>query len=145
MRSAFSAILGITLVACSSAHPIPIRAGDVCLRCNRVITEPRLGAQLLASNGTASVFRTPGCLAKYLQDHTPDGRSIYVTDYDTGEFIPVANAMFVRARIDEATGERDFYAFRSAAKAAKFAEDKYSGVVDWSMVRTLAASTSKGD
>jgi hypothetical protein len=139
MRYALSAILGIALVACSSVHPVDIHAGDICAGCKRTITEPKLGAELLADDGTAVVFRSPGCLANYLKTHNLEGRSILVTDYATGAFIPVANALFVKAKIDEATGERDFYAFRKAAEASKFAEDKLSAVIDWSAVRQQAA------
>jgi hypothetical protein len=143
MRYALSAILGIALVACSSVQPVQIHAGDICAGCKRPITEPKLGAELLADDGTAAVFGAPGCLANYLKDHSLDGRSILVTDYATGEFISVANALFVKAKIDEVSGERDFYAFRKAADASKFAEDKVSAVIDWSAVRQQAAAKTK--
>ncbi|HVL69262.1 MAG TPA: hypothetical protein VM364_18535 [Vicinamibacterales bacterium] len=144
MRYALSAVLGITLVACSSAPTVPIRAGDVCHRCGRVITDPKLGVQLITTEGQAQTFRTPACLAKYLQDHKGGVKAIYVTDYPSGRMLPVTGAMFVRATIDEQTGERDFFAYRSVGDAAARARDEFSAVVDWSTVRAVVAAAKKG-
>ena len=140
MRYVLTAFLGLALAACSSVQPVPIQAGDTCSACKRAITESKLGAELLADSGTATKFHSPGCMAKYLKDNSLDGRSILVTDYTTGELISVANALFVRAKVDQAGSEREFYAFRKAADAAKFAEDKLSSVVDWAAVRTIAGA-----
>jgi hypothetical protein len=41
----------------------------------------------------------------------------------------------VRAIIDEATLERNYYAFRSPADAAAFAEEKVSTPADWLAVQ----------
>lgn len=146
MRYALSVILGFGLVACSSYQPMPVKAGDVCFRCARVVTEPKLGVQLLRTTGQLSTFRTPACLAKYLQDNEKlDVKAIYVTDYESGEMFPVASAKFVRVTIDPQTRERDFFAFKNTAAAAKFAADQLSGVVDWSAIRTMAAADAKAE
>jgi copper chaperone NosL len=144
MRQALCAILGIALVACSSVDPVPIRAGDVCIHCKHVVTDPRLGAELIADDGTISKFESAVCLAEYLAGHGVGDVSIYVTDYSSGEFFPVANAMFVRAKdARDDGGERHFHAFKSPQDAKKFAEDHGSGVVDWAMVRQLSAKSKK--
>src|SRR6476646_9820852 len=111
MRYAIAAILGAVFVSACSA-PLPaIKAGDVCARCKRTIMEPKLGVQVVSTSGAISTFRTPRCLATYLKDHAGEAKEIFVTDYPTGKLFPVSRAMFVRAKIDNATGERDFYAF----------------------------------
>lgn len=148
MRYAFGAILGVALLACGGAHPTAIHAGDICTHCKRAITDTKFGAQLVSTNGESSTFHTPGCLAKYLPGHSGGVKTVFVTDYSNGELFSVANALFVRARIDETTGERDYYAFRSATEAAKYAKEHNSGVVDWAAVRTLVAAekpAKKGD
>jgi hypothetical protein len=147
MRFAVIAVLGLVLVACSSPPPV-IHAGDVCVRCKRVITEAKLGVELIAANGQASTFRTPGCLAKYLKDHPKDAKDIFVTDYPTGKLIPVSRAIAVQGKIDENTGERDYYAFGSVNDAVERAKGVSGTVVDWAAVRSATdseKSQKKGD
>ena len=140
MRRVLCAVAGLVLVACSSVTPVAVKTGDVCFRCGRTITEPKLATQLVAANGEHATFKTPGCLATYLRTNQTGDRTIFVTDYPTGELFPVTTAVFVRGTIDEATGERDYYAFRSAADAAKRAEQEKTTAVDWATVRTLVAA-----
>jgi hypothetical protein len=146
MRFASIAVLGLALAACSSPPP-EIHAGDVCFRCKRVISEPKLGVELIAAGGQTSTFRTPGCLAKYLKDHPAEAKEIFVTDYPTGKLIPVSRALFVHAKIDENTGERDYYAFATINDAVERAKDVTGRVVDWAAVRTAIESEQpkKGD
>lgn len=144
MRYVMSVVLALGLTACSSYEPPAVKAGDVCFRCTRVVTDAKLGVQLLRTNGQLSTFRTPACLAKYLQDNARvEVKTIFVTDYETGEMFPVTGAKFVKVTIDPKTRERDFYAFKSVNSAAKFASDQLSSVVDWSAIRTLAAAADK--
>jgi hypothetical protein len=135
-------VLGLALSACTSA-PVAIQSGATCFGCDRTITDTRFGAQLVRTSGDTSTFRTPGCLARYLRDHAESVRAIYVTDYDSGKLIPVSGALFVPARVEDETGERAFYAFRSLPAATTRAEEEFSSVIDWSKVRTLAAPAKK--
>ena len=139
MRYAFSAILGLALLGCSGADPVPIQAGDTCAHCDRIVSEPRLGAELVGTDGQISKFHSPGCLADYLTAYKGGIKDIFVTDYDSGKLFSVQTALFVRDRIDEETGERDYLAFRSATAAGTYAREHSSAAVDWAAVRTLAA------
>ena len=144
MRYAMTVILGLTLAGCSSYEPAGVRAGDVCFRCARVVSDAKLGVQMLRTNGQLSTFRTPACLATYLRDNEKvQVKTIYVTDYESGEMFPVASAKFVRVTIDPRSRERDFYAFKSSSAAARFAAAQYSSVVDWSAIRLTAAAAEK--
>jgi hypothetical protein len=140
MRYAFSAILGIAVLACSGANPVTIQAGDKCAHCDRIISEPRFGAELVGTDGQTSKFHSPGCLADYLTTYTGGLKDLFVTDYGTGELFRVQTALFVRTRIDENTGEQDYVAFRTATAAAAYASEHSSAAVDWTAVRTYAAA-----
>lgn len=142
MRHAISAVVVLALVGCSSLRPLPIRAGETCFRCRQVILEPKLAAEIIDANGRAFKFRTVGCVAKYLVDH-PDEKlaGIWVTDYTSGKFLEARNATYVRGIIDEATMERNYYAFRSAPEAAAFAKDRTATAVDWLAVMRQASGT----
>jgi hypothetical protein len=135
MRSVFLAVLGLSLVGCSSTPP-PVQSGQVCFRCKRPITDAKLGVQMINVAGQTSTFRTPGCLARYLADHPTEARDIYVTDYPSGKLFPVSRALFVRGKIDEATTERDYFAFASVNDAVERAKDVTGRIVDWSAVRS---------
>jgi hypothetical protein len=140
MRYAFSAILGLALLGCSGASPVAIQAGDKCAYCDRTISEPRLGAELVGSDGQTAKFHSPGCLADYLTTYKGGIKDIFVTDHDSGQLFSVESALFVRDRIDENMDERDYRAFRSATAAAAYARDRSSAAVDWAAVRTMAAA-----
>jgi hypothetical protein len=65
MRYGILALLSLA-IACSSLQPLPVRAGDACFRCRRVIDETRLAGEIIGVGGQAFPFRTPGCMAQYL-------------------------------------------------------------------------------
>jgi len=140
MRLAISAIVALTLVGCSSVRPVAIKSGETCYGCRQVIVDTKLAAEMIDTQGHAFKFRTVGCLAKYLRDHPGETLAgTWVTDYNTGRFVPTANATYVRAVIDENTMERNYYAFRSAQDAATFAQEKSSAAVDWLAVQRQVA------
>ena len=140
MRYAFSAILGLALLGCSGANPVPIQAGDKCAHCDRIVSEPRLGAELVGTDGQTTKYHSPGCLADYLTTYTGGIKDIFVTDHDSGQLFSVESALFVRDRIDDKTGEHDYLAFRSATAAGAYAQERSSAAVDWAAVRTVAAA-----
>jgi hypothetical protein len=107
--------------------------------------DPKLAVQVVTTSGQISTFRTPGCLATYLKDHSKDAKEIFVTDYPTGKLFPVSRAMFVRAKIDSATGERDFYAYATVDDAVKEAKEVTGKVVDWAAVRSFVAANTQSD
>jgi copper chaperone NosL len=136
MRFAIAALVALTLVGCTSLQPLPIRAGDTCYACGRVISEPKLAAEMIDAGGRAYKFDTVTCLAKYLVGHpseTPKGT--FVTDWSTGKWLPADTATYVRAVVDESTMAKSYYAFRSADAAASFAKEKTSTAVDWTTVQ----------
>jgi hypothetical protein len=139
MRYAVVAVLGLVLVACSSPPPA-VRAGDTCVGCKRALTDTKLGVQMIGTSGQTSTFHTPGCLARYLKEHPKEAKDIFVTDYPSGKLIPVSRAMFVRAKIDENSGERDYYAFGSVNEAVERAKEVTGRVVDWAAVRSAIES-----
>ena len=140
MRHAISVVVVLALAACSSLRPLPIKAGETCFGCRQVIVEPKLAAEIIDANGHAYKFRTVECLAKYLVDHPDDDLvGIWVTDYNTGRFVAAGNATYVRGVIDESRMERNYFAFRSATDAAKFAQDRTSTAVDWAAVMRRAS------
>jgi hypothetical protein len=131
-------MLLVVFGACSSIAPVPIRNGEVCFRCRRVIVDSRLAAQTI-SGGLVSNFRTSGCLAKYLADHKDDKSALFVSDYATGKLIPADLAYFVPT-VDRDTGEKDYMAFSSRSAADAEAFSRKASWVRWNAVIEKAAT-----
>jgi hypothetical protein len=108
--------LALVMTACSSVTPVPLRGGEVCYRCRRLILDTRVAAQTVGT--LATNFRTAGCLAKYLAAHPEETNAVFVTDYESGKLMPASSGAFVPTT-DPNTGEEDFVVYRKNAAAAK--------------------------
>ncbi len=136
MRFAIAALAALTLLGCSALKPLPIRGGDTCFACGKVIAEPKLAAQIIDAGGRAYKFENVTCLAKYLVNHPSEQPAgTFVTDWSTGKWLPAADATYVRAVVDESNLAKSYYAFRSAPTAADFAKEKASAAIDWPAVQ----------
>ena len=134
-------LLLLILTACAVA-PVPIRSGELCFRCQRLIVDTRLAAQ--TASGLASDFRTAGCLAKYLAEH-PDNRSaVFVTDYETGKLMPAASGVYVPT-VNRDNGERDFVVYRRGAAASAEAAARKTSTMTWAQVLEQAKSAQSGN
>jgi hypothetical protein len=131
MRTALVLSLALLIAACSSGTPVPIRAGDVCFTCRRPITNTKLAAEVIDQNGMALKFRTVTCMAKFMTTQTREMRGLFVTDYQSGRFVPARSAMFVYHKIDETTNEMDYAAFSTVPQAVEFGKKKAASPVDW--------------
>ena len=145
---AFVGALGVVIGSTSwtavwSANPI--RAGDRCYRCQRVITDRFVAAETIGAHGfVAYKFRTVACMLTYLDRTDQSFDQILVTDYPTGRLVPVSEATFVRTAIDWRTGERhygigefDYVAFRYRRAAERFATGRGAMPMDWETVRAV--------
>ncbi len=136
--------LATLVVACGSIAPVPIRSGDVCFRCRRVIQDERAAAEMIAGNGLVSPFRTSGCAAKYLVDHPEDRSTLYVTDYDTGKFITPQAAVFIQT-VDRNTGAVDYLAYRQGPAADAAAMRWHSTPMKWADVLDKVRQENRGN
>ncbi len=127
-------ILGFLLAGCSSVAPVAIRNGDLCRNCGRAVANVRVAAEAIDSAGLALKFDTVSCMAKYLTKPPGPMKGMFVTDYGTGRFVRAQNAVFVRAPIDEATRELDYYAFTDVGTAVEFGKEHMTSVVDWLLI-----------
>ena len=69
---------------------------DICERCKMIISEKEFAAQYQLSTGKTVKFDDIGCMFHYLDVEKPEHvKSIYVTDYDSGEWINAENGYFI--------------------------------------------------
>jgi hypothetical protein len=144
MRTAVPLLVGLFVVlACSSLRPVAINTNDVCESCKRVITNPKVAAEIMEPSGLAKKFRTVSCMARYMNQHPTEG-GVFVTDYETGRFLSARSAVFVKAEIDPNTREQAYLAFGDVASAVELGKRSGSSPVDWPgvMRQVTAASTN---
>jgi hypothetical protein len=115
----------------------PIRAGDRCYRCQRLITDRSLAAEGIGAPGVGvRKFRTVACMLKYLNESN-ENLDVLVTDSPSGRFTQPQWASFVRTTIDMRTGEEDYVAFREPWSARRFADKQSTTPMDWETVQAL--------
>lgn len=148
LAAAFVVLLAVIAVR-ADIYSAPLRGGDRCQRCDRELISQNVAAQIVVDKYIAHPYRTISCLLTRLRDEgdVPADR-IYAADYNTGRFVPVAQAHFVRVPIAVlsdnpyyGTGAFDYVAFRSRAAAARLAERHGTSPLDWAAVREAGAIT----
>jgi len=143
MRAAPLVAFALMLTACSSARPVPIRAGDVCFHCRQTITDPSLAAEFISPAGQPFKFSSVGCLTEYLRDHPNETvKAIFVTDHARGKMLEANDAWYVRFPVVARLNLYDYAAFREKAAAEQFAAKHRSEPVPWETV--LASRTGHG-
>ena len=125
------AAASLMAIACSSARPVKIAAGDQCFRCRRIISDTRLAAESLGGSGLVSKFKAPGCMATYLAMNPPGNDALFVTECATGRMIPPERARFVELTVNRDTGERDFRAYLNSREADAAAMELHSTTIGW--------------
>ncbi len=136
MRAAPLVAFALMLTACSSARPVPIRAGDVCFHCRQTITDPSLAVEFISPAGQPFKFSSVGCLTEYLRDHPNETvKAIFVTDHARGKMLEADEAWYVKFPVVPRLNLYDYAAFREKAAAEQFAAKHQSQVVDWEAVR----------
>jgi hypothetical protein len=128
------------IIASADIYSTPLRGGEVCARCDRVVENPVVAAEILSTHKSiAAPFRTISCMLTFLRDKEIAADRIFVADRTTGRLTPVEQAYFVRVPIAELSenasygiGEFDYVAFRSAVAAARMADRYGSTPLGWS-------------
>lgn len=137
MKKLYLFVIGATLLACASVHPVAVQVGDTCRGCRRSIGDVRIAAEMIDGLRAPFPFRTPACLARYIKGHANQQvTALFVTDRTSGKMVPAGDAWFVPTVIpvpDRKIGENDYAAFRSKADAEAFRAGN-APMLRWSQV-----------
>ena len=136
------------IVASADIYSAPLRGGEICARCDRVVENPGVAAEILSTQkSVASPFRTIACMLTFLRDKDIAADRIFVADRTTGRLTPVDQAYFVRVPIrvlsenaSYGIGDVDYVAFRSSVAAARMAERYGTTPLDWAALREAHAA-----
>ena len=140
-KTLYASLAAVTLVACASVKPVPIQAGDRCLRCRVPVSDLRVAGEIIDNLRAPFPFRTAGCMAKYVKANLGQSfTAIFVTDFKSGRMVEASDAWFVPAKLMAADGRRlepDYIAFRSRTDAEAAREGQ--PILRWSQVVAEAA------
>ncbi len=112
--------------------PVEILPGDVCDLCKMHITDKKFSAQYILKNRTVRKFDDIGCMVESYLKEKKDIAVIYVVDFETGEWIKVQDAVFIKGF----TTPMD-YGF------AAFKKDKRSGINFEELVKEIQKEIEK--
>jgi copper chaperone NosL len=100
VRIAALLMLGGSLIGCAggTAEPVAIDPQhDGCAECRMLISDVRLGAELVAPGEEPRLFDDIGCLRAYLKTHpAPAGAAAYVADHLSGAWVPAGAAVYTQ-------------------------------------------------
>jgi nitrous oxide reductase accessory protein NosL len=132
-------------VGASVWRPVSMSPGDRCHRCERLISDRFVGAEIIGESG-ANKFRTIRCMLAYLHETGGPVKQVFAADDQTGTLVDVERAIFVPVSIDVFTGEEgygigetDYIAFKSTRAAERFAADHGAKTMSWPAVVYYAA------
>ena len=95
-----SALLALTLVACSG-KPEPIEYGrESCAFCKMAITDPRFAAEIVTKKGKVYKFDSIECMIAATLDGTVDPAEVkryWVKDFETREWVDAERALFLQS------------------------------------------------
>lgn len=139
------------IVATADIYSSPLRGGDICVRCERVVEHAEFAGEILsARKSVAAPYRTIACMLAYLADKNIPADRIFVADRITARMTPVEPADFVRVPIavlsdnpGYGTSEFDYVAFRSSAAAARTAEVFGTTPLSWAELRAAHAASGQ--
>ena len=141
MKTLYAVLFAAMLVGCASVKPVPVQAGDRCLRCRQPVSELRLAGEIIDNLNAPFPFRTPGCLAKYVKANEGSFTAVFVTDYRTGRMLSASDAWFVPTELPAVDGTKrmaaDYIAYgsRSDAEASRTRNEQ---LLRWTQVVAAA-------
>ncbi len=134
-------ILALAVAAGAACQRVPrplIAGSDACDFCRMTISDVRFGAELQLTTGKLYTFDAIECLASFHLAQEPQGnvRAAWVTDFESGRFVPVDSAVFLAGGSLHSPMGRGLVAF--APGAIESASRRYGGeALAWNEVLAL--------
>ena len=115
----------VLLAACSSeaVKPVELEASDMCSFCRMAISERRFAAEIIDQDDNALKFDDIGCMLHYQQAAGDKLKpaAVFVTDVDARQWLPAADAFFVRTASVKTPMGSGIVAYSDPEKAGSFA------------------------
>jgi copper chaperone NosL len=98
---ALAAVAGFVAAIVLRGHPVPDGPVDIvwnrepCAHCHMLVGEPAFAAEIVTTDGDVIVFDDPGCLVRYLEEHTPPVHRIWFHDSTRDHWLSAQEVGFV--------------------------------------------------
>lgn len=131
-------VLALSGLACERA-PRPLVAGvDACDFCRMTVSDTRFGGEIESNTGRIHTFDAVECLASFHLHASERGdvKRAWVSDFETGRFVPVDSALYVQdGRVKSPMG-RNIVAF-APGNASRLTSEYGGRTLTWDDVRAL--------
>jgi copper chaperone NosL len=123
------------LVGCPHGRPQPVAivlSEDSCAQCRMAVSVKKFAAELVTIEGHVDYFDDIGCLLTAIKAHgQPVGAVAFVVDFNTGQWLDAAQALYVQAKGMPTPMSSGLAAF-GTRDAAQVQAKSWSGqVLDW--------------
>ena len=124
-----AAVAAIVFWPSRQSGPTPLKFGrDTCARCRMQLSHPGFGGELRDEKGQLATYDDVGCLLQGMWAlHT--GVEAWVEEHDSGRFVPITKAVFVRDSRVATPMNYGVLAFSDDAGARRFAAAQGGEVV----------------
>ncbi|KXK07374.1 MAG: NosL protein [Acidobacteria bacterium OLB17] len=108
------------LAACAAGQigPVPIEDGDACSFCRMAISERQFAAEIIKADEAVLKFDDIACMLRYQarSEDKSEPAAIFVTDYDSKEWIRAEDAHFMRSETIKTPMGGGIIAYRDRSK-----------------------------
>ena len=129
--AALVALAAAFLMGAADVKPVPLMPeADECAHCRMAVENERLAAEAIAADGAVYKFDELGCLVAWTKARgvrAAKPRAIFVKDFHTAAWLPLAKATLVRSSFPTPM-RYGLLAFASPAAARRLAP-KYAGKI----------------
>ncbi len=136
-KTILASLMLFLFVSCSSG-PKPIEAGkDECSFCKMIISDPRFASELVTKKGKVYKFDDLHCLNSFSKSGTltdSSGRSIYLVDFSTGDFIKPQESLFLKSESLKSPMGSNIAAFLNSDSLNYYHRQSGGGIVHWEEV-----------
>lgn len=126
------------LFSCANVQPEAAKLNvDNCDNCKMTISDAKFVAELITAKGRIYKFDDLSCMQSYRKEN-PDkeGVKLFVSDFENnGNFLPVADAVFVCGEDVNSPMGGNTAAFSSLKSAEQFAKDRTIQILMWNDIQ----------
>ncbi len=106
MRSLVPGVSFLVALGCAASPPGPSALDvrhDACASCRMLVSDARTASQIVGPGEEPLFFDDLACLRQYRAEYRVAADAlVYVADHRTGEWVPAADAVYTRTRLQTA-------------------------------------------
>ncbi len=122
-------------IGCGGGRPEPVEIAlneEICSHCRMAVSQRQFAGEVVTPSGRVDYFDDIGCLAAWFRQQQPAaGASVFVVDYEDGEWLAAELAQYVVSEAVSTPMGSGLTAFANRERAAAAAKRFPGRVLDW--------------